>query len=303
MKIGIYNLEPRVTNLALEKIRVYYQQKGGIVLPCSPIEKSDGFDAIYASSIFDWSEKEYITPDMITGGTGFDLTTELPPEIEAIEPHINMGYTTRGCIHNCPFCVVREKEGYIRSVGDIISLWDGRSRNVVILDNNPLALMEHFSQNCEQLRLHNIKVDWNQGLDHRLITPEAIDVIQSVRHHELRFAFDYPSYIDSVEGAIRLLQRKGINRCSWYVLVGFDTTLEQDLFRLNYLRSMNQIAYVQRYRSKNNPPKIKRDKRELVALARWVNMHHLYKGMTWEQFLGHPANKAYRYLMNSYEKV
>lgn len=297
MKIGIYNLEPQIRNLALEKIRVYYQQKGDVVLPCLPIEKQDNFDIVYASSIFDWSRKDYITPDVITGGTGFDLTTELPPEIEAIEPHINMGYTTRGCIHNCPFCVVRRKEGYIRATGDIVSLWDGRSKVIIVLDNNPLALIEHFNQNCKQLRDYNLKVDWNQGLDHRQLTPEIIDVIQSVRHHELRFAFDHPSYINSVEKAIGLLRSKGINRCSWYVLVGYDTTLMQDLLRLNYLRDRGQIAFVQRYRSKSNPPKIKRNKRELIALARWVNQHHLYRGMTWEQFLEHPENKTYRYLL------
>lgn len=297
MKIGIYNLEPHIKNLALEKIRHFHQSKGDLVVPYSPIEQNDGFDKVYVSSIFDWTDKGYISPNMIFGGSGFDLNTILPPEIEATEPHINMGYTTRGCIHNCPFCIVREKEGYIKATGDTLALWDGKSQDILYLDNNPLALLDHFSLNCEQLRRNNLRADWNQGLDHRLLTLESLELIQSVRHKELRFAFDYPQYINSVERVINLLQSKGINRCSWYVLVGFNTTLKEDLFRLNYLRERNQIAYVQRYKSKKRKPEVKRDRIELIALARWANQHHLYRAMTWEQFLLHPANKAYRHLL------
>lgn len=291
MKIGIYNLEPRVRNLALEKIRIYYLRRGDEVLPCSPLE-ANGFDQIYASSIFDWTPKTYVKPDMITGGTGFDLITKLPPEIDDIEPHLNFGYTTRGCFRSCSFCVVRRKEGELRPTSDILSLWDGRSRDITLLDNNTLGLPDHLAMNCGQAREHSLRLDWNQGLDHRLITSEIIDIIQSVSHKELRFAFDHPSYIDSVDKAIALLQSKGIARCNWYVLVGFDTTLGQDLFRVNYLRERNQIAFVQRYRSKT-----KKLGREYVALARWVNQHHIFRGMTWQQFLNHPDNKAYRYLL------
>lgn len=290
MKVGLYNLEPRIKNLALEKIRIYYQGRGDTVLPCSPIE-SNGFDMIYASSIFDWTSKKYVLPSMITGGTGFDLTTVLPLEIEAMEPHLNFGYTTRGCFRNCPFCVVSRKEGELRATGDVLSLWDGKGKDIVLLDNNPLGLPGHFAMNCNQVREHNLRIDWNQGLDHRCLSPEIIDVIKSVSHQELRFAFDHPSYIDSVEKAITLLQSKGINRCNWYVLVGFNTTFEQDLYRLNYLRERGQIAFVQRYRSKNKPMK-----KEHIALARWANQHHIFKGMTWQQFLKHPANKSYQYL-------
>jgi len=288
-KIGILNLEPKYKNLALEKCRLYHTNKGDIVNDCFIAD----CDLVYCSSIFDFTKRDgLIPPTAICGGTGFDLITKLPPEIEATEPHLNFGYTTRGCFRNCPFCVVRLKEGYIYAVGDILMLWDGKSPDIVLLDNNPLGLMEHFAMNCGQARQYNLRLDWNQGLDHRCLTPESLDLIQSVRHHELRFAFDHRSLINSVDKSITLLQSKGINRCNWYVLIGFDSTLEDDLFRLNYLRDRNQIAYVQRFKGKQKP-KIERPEIELIALARWVNQHHLYRGMTWEQFLQHPDNKRY----------
>lgn len=107
MKVGLYNLEPRYPNLALEKVRCFYGDRAEY---CSPLESSQ-YDIVYASSIFDWTSKQYVVPNMLIGGTGFDLTTKLPPEIDAIIPRINRGFTTRGCIRNCPFCVVPKKEG------------------------------------------------------------------------------------------------------------------------------------------------------------------------------------------------
>jgi len=115
--------------------------------------------------------------------------------------------------------------------------------------------------------------------------------MKSISHKEYRFAFDHPSYINTVENAIKLLQGNGINRCMWYVLVGFNTTFEQDLFRLNYLRDNNQNAYVQRYH-KNTSGKL-----EYTALARWANQHHIFQGMTWKQFLNHKDNKRYELLL------
>jgi len=289
MRIGLYNLEPRFTNLALEKLRKYYSTFADVA-DCSPMEAND-FDMVYCSSILDYSNKKYVSPYMVAGGTGFDLTTKLPPEIEGVLPRINKGFTTRGCIRHCKFCVVPEKEGSIHSVGDLIDLWDGESKKVTLYDNNILAMPEHFALICEQARQHKLKLDFNQGLDHRLLTPEIIDIMKSISHHEYRFAFDHPSYLPTVDRAISLLQSKGINRCSWYVLVGYDTTFEQDLFRLNFLRERNQIAFVQRFRKKG----IKIG-RESVALARWANQHHIFRGMTWEEFLLHPENRQYRYL-------
>lgn len=285
MKVGLYNLEPFVRNLALDKIRIYHERKGDTVAACGPMETLQ-YDLVYASSIFDWTGKRYLTPNMVVGGTGINITTTLPPEIDCIEPHLNYGYTTRGCFRNCPFCVVKQKEGELRAVGDIESLWDGESRDITLLDNNALGLLEHFERNCKQAIEHHLKLDWNQGLDHRILTPEIVDLLKVTPHKEYRFAFDHPSYAGTVENAIKLLQSKGINRAAWYVLVGFNTTFEEDLFRLNILRAHKQNAYVQRYRSKT-----KKLGSKYIVLAEWANRHKIFYSMTWEQFLKLPENR------------
>lgn len=286
-KIGLYNLEPQFKNLALEKIRLYYKKRGDEVRDCTPIDARN-YDTVYCSSIFDWTNKKYVFPEMMRGGTGFDLTTKLPPEIDAVEPHINRGFTVRGCCNNCSFCVVPRKEGGIKITGDTLTLWDGHSKLVVYYDNNVLAVPEHFEHNAIQAMEHKITQDYNQGLDHRKLIPEIVDIMTKVSHKEYHFAFDNIKSADTVEKAITLLQSKGINRCSWYVLCGYDTTFEDDLWRLNYLRERGQNAYVQRFRRNGECADY------LIPLARWANQHHIFQGMTWEQFINRSENKIYK---------
>jgi hypothetical protein len=287
MKIGLYKLE-NYPNIAIEKLRIYHKQRGDIVVDFPSLEKCD---VVYASSIFDFSGKFTVPYNAICGGTGFDVKSKLSPEVDAIKPHLNIGFTTRGCIRRCPFCVVPDKEGYIYIDGDLLDLWDGVTKDLTLYDNNILGLPEHFEYICKQAIEYGLRLDFNQGLDHRLLTPEIVQLMKSISHKEYRFAFDHPSYINTVENAIKLLQGNGINRCMWYVLVGFNTTFKQDLFRLNYLRDNNQNAYVQRYH-KNTSGKL-----EYTALARWANQHHIFQGMTWKQFLNHKDNKRYELLL------
>lgn len=311
MKIGLYNLEPQYTNLALEKIRVYYQTHKHTVEYMTPFEAT-AYDAVYCSSLFNWTNKRYIQPNMIKGGTGFytwdketqtykipsDIRLQLPPEIDAIEPHINEGFTTRGCPNKCPFCVVNIKEGGVKVVGDVLSLWDGKSKFITCYDNNVLAVPEQLLINAEQARTYKLSLDYNQGLDHRKLTPEIIDITKTYKHPELHFAFDSPSLIGTVEKSIDMLQSKGITRSTWYVLCGFNTTLKEDLFRLNYLKSRNQNAFVQKFKELNKKPDPM-----YTPLARWANQHNIFQGMTWEQFLKHQTNKKYAYLLNNNQEI
>ena len=93
--IGLLNLEPKYRNLALEKIRLYYSERGETVEDYFPL-RYESYEKIFCSSIFNFTPKMNLPPNLITGGTGFDLSTLLPPEIESIKPHLNFGFTSRG---------------------------------------------------------------------------------------------------------------------------------------------------------------------------------------------------------------
>jgi hypothetical protein len=290
MNIGLLNLEPKYKNFALEKLRIYHQSKGDYAEDYFALNH---YDKVYVSSIFTFTGKSIVPQGAVCGGSGFDLTTVLPPEVEDIQPHLNFGFTTRGCPNNCPFCIVRRKEGDIKIVSRLKDLWNGvKGALITLYDNNVLAVMEHFQEVCRDSVEYHVKLDFNQGLDHRKLTPEIVGVMKSISHVEYRFAFDSPAYYNSVERALKLLQDGGINRSLWYVLVGFNTTFQEDLDRVNFLRSRGQQAYIQRYQHHANDYKY-------IALAQWVNQHNIFYGMTWEQFLAtdHSRRRGYAKLV------
>ena len=84
MRIGLYNLEPHIVNTAMMQVSNYYKNRGDTVEMYSPLFH-DSYDKIYAFSLFDFTDKKYVRKDMITGGTGFDITSKLPSEIEACD--------------------------------------------------------------------------------------------------------------------------------------------------------------------------------------------------------------------------
>lgn len=279
MNVLLIDIDSKIPNLALTKLDIYHRTYGHNVQWNMPL-MTDWADKIYVSCIFDWNIdqcQEWINIDKAwIGGTGYSMEITLPDAIEAIRPRINLGFATRGCIRSCDFCVVPEKEGGIRIVGDLLDLWDGHSHLITFLDNNILAVPDHFKLVCKQAQDNNLRLDFNQGLDHRLLNDSIVAAMKATkRKGEYRFAFDDPDQIDSVKKALGLMHFHGINRSFWYVLVGFNTTLEEDLFRLNYLRSQGQTAFVQRYnRCKDR-----------LRLAQWANQHNMFKAVTYEEFL------------------
>lgn len=280
MKIGLYNLEPKLKNLALDKLRIYHQNKGDEIEDYFALRQ---YEKVYCSSLFTFTPKHTVQPDFICGGTGFNLNTTLPDVIDKIKPHSNYGFTTRGCSRRCKFCVVPIKEGNIKVIGDLFDLWDSKSKLITLFDNNILAVPEHFKYVCEQAREKHLILDFNQGLDHRYLTQDIVNELKTVSHKEYKFAFDSIKYHKSVDKAIDLLRANGINRCTWYVLVGFDSTFAEDLQRLNYLKENNQNAFVQRYNYCQD--------KKLSLLARWVNQHHIFQTYTWEEFVNHPKHR------------
>jgi len=119
------------------------------------------------------------------------------------------------------------------------------------------------------------------------LTPGIVQELKTISHQEYRFAFDRMAYLPTVIKALILLKNANISRCTWYVLVGYDTTFREDLERVEYLKKQNQNAYIQRYETCYSEKKY-------IALAQWVNQHHIFHKMTFEQFLKLPKNKCNR---------
>ena len=285
MNILLVDIDSKIPNLALLKCEKYYKDKGHNVNWDLPIFEGNA-DKIFVSCIFkknrSQAEQYESYSNALIGGSGYDLLIKLPPEIEAIKPRVNFGFTLRGCIRKCEFCVVPEKEGGLEVVGDLLDLWDGKSKDVTILDNNILADSEHFKLICQQARDNKIRLDFNQGLDHRLLTPDICFELARTSIKKYRFAYDHISMRRSVNRAIYMLRAFGINQAEWYVLVGFNTSLREDVKRINHLRLLKHRVYVQRY---------VRD-RKYIPVASWANNRRTYN-MTLMQYMKHPLKEKY----------
>ena len=285
--ILLIDIDSRIPNLALHKIQTYFLQCGAMVKwgQRRDLILEHWADQIYVSCVFAENKAKAAEWEGLAtiGGSGYDLSIKLPDEIEGVKPRINRGFTTRGCIRKCGFCIVTKKEGGIRAVGDLLDLWDEVGKDIVLMDNNILALPEHFRLVCSQARQHNLRIDFNQGLDHRLLTNDIVDELASIRHVEYKFSFDQLSYENGVRQAIELLADGGIKSSMWFVLVGYNTCFDEDLYRLNLLRALGATAFVQRYK-KN---------RCNLLLSRWANRHAWFRAVTFDEFLSSEYNAKY----------
>lgn len=208
----------------------------------------------------------------------------LPSEIESCYPDYSLypeltkdtafGFLTRGCPNNCGFCMVSQKEGQCSTKVANLSQWWSGQRNIVLCDPNLLACRDHMDL-LKQLEESKAWIDINQGLDARLLTPENIAAIKRLKIKEIHFAWDLMKNSKRIIRGLNTWKRYGKkdSHGSWgtvYVLVNFDTTMAENLFRIYKLRQMDFTPYVMIY-DKPNAPK------EIRWLQRWCNNKAVFK--------------------------
>lgn len=284
MKIGLIDIDSHnFPNLALMKISAWHKAQGDTVEWCFPFYH---YDIVYQSKVFD----DTYSPDidwmpnadkLIKGGTGYGLDNALPYEIEHIYPDYSIysdltkdtayGFLTRGCPRHCKFCIVGDKEG-LRSikVADLSEFWRGQKK-IVLLDPNLLACKDRMNL-LDQLIESKAVVDFSQGLDIRLTTEDVADKLNRIRTKRLHFAWDNPDQ-DLTPYFKRFTDAYNRKSCSGkvvYVLVNFNSTMEQNLYRIYTLRDLGYDPYVMVYDKPNAPKEIK-------DLQRWVNNRFVFR--------------------------
>lgn len=210
-------------NLALMKISAYHKLQGDSVEWYSTLFSRP--DCIYASKIFtftkDFTDYAPCAPEPIKGGTGYDPAIKLSDEIETMQPDYSIypqsqeayGFLTRGCIRNCRWCIVPKKEGNIHKVSDIETVAAGKKK-VILMDNNFLAADPEFvREQLEKVIRLKLQIDFNQGLDARLVTPENARLLASCRWIRcIRFSCDTSAMIEPIRRAVSLIRETGSRR-------------------------------------------------------------------------------------------
>lgn len=287
MRIGLIDVDSHnFPNLALMKISAYHKAQGDVV------EWWWGwgqYDRVYKSKVFD----DTYSPDLpdpvnakeiIKGGTGYGLDNKLPDEIEHMYPDYSLypeltkdtayGFLSRGCPRGCPFCIVKDKEGRKSyKVADLSEWWNGQ-KNIVLCDPNLLACREHMDL-LGQLSESKAWVEINQGVDARILTEENIEALNRVKIKEIHFAWDLMEQTDAVVKGLKLYsehckRKPHGNFGAVYVLTNFNTTIEEDLYRVYTLRDMGYDPYIMIYDKPHAP-------REAKLLARWCNNKIIFK--------------------------
>lgn len=292
MNIGLIDVDGHnFPNLALMRISAWHKAKG------DNVEWWWGFsqyDRVYMSKVFSFTDD---VPDpvnakeVIRGGTGYCISLEdgvevfdksrnqnLPSEIEKCFPDYSIypqydfavAMTSRGCPRGCSFCHVGAKEGRCAvKVADVKDFWNGQKR-IEVLDPNITACREKRDL-FRQYRETGAQIVFNQGLDIRLINDEDIADINAMRIKDLHFAWDNPKddLTDKFKYFASNFRRKS-NIGMVYVLTNFNSTMEENLYRIYTLRDLGYDPYVMVYDKPNAPKEIRR-------LQRWCNNKIIFK--------------------------
>lgn len=291
MRIALHDSDKTTfPNLALMKLSAWHKAQGDDVDWYNPMFESS-FDKVYSSKVFTFT-KEYPYlwfENSIKGGSGYDLSVSLPDEIEHTCPDYHLygidysvGFLTRGCIRNCPWCIVPKKEGMIREHADLDEFL--RHDKAVLLDNNVLA-HEHGIRQIEKIAKMGIKVDFNQGLDARLIDDPMAKLLSRVKWHPyLRMACDSQGMIEPVRKAVNLLRWHNCTPTRYFVYT-LIRDVNETLERIRFLKGMGLDPYAQAFHDIDGS----KPTREQNDLERWCNMKAIFKSCTWEDYVGRVA--------------
>lgn len=297
MRIGLIDVDGHhFPNLALMRISAWHKAKGDIV----EWWWSDliHYDIVYMSKIFsDAYSKDVPEPmnadKVIKGGTGYCIklgqdgkehfdqskNQSLPEDVERMFPdysiypqfHFAVSMTSRGCPRACGFCHVAAKEGRCAvKVADVKDFWAGQDL-IEVLDPNITACREKRDL-FRQYRETGAQINFNQGLDIRCLDDDDIEDINGMRLKELHFAWDNPQ--DDLEGRFRRFAEKfkRTRNGMVYCLTNYNSTIEEDLYRIYTLRDLGYDPYVMIY-NKPNAPQLTKD------LQRWCNNKFIFKSV------------------------
>jgi hypothetical protein len=248
------------------------------------------YDIIYITSLFTY-QAQYVIESIEyyrnkfpkarirVGGIMATLMPEYIKEKTGIEPHIGLlrgaencppdyswypnlpysiSFTTRGCPRNCSFCAVRKHEPEFKVKENWQEDIDITKRGIIFWDNNWLA-SPNFENDIKILmkfrKIGITHIDFNQGLDCRLLDEDKVKLLSQIKIDPLRLAFDNHSEDGYIQKAIQLANKYEFKDIRIYVLYNSEynnDTPEYFYYRINEVNKLGALAYPMRYRPINS---------------------------------------------------
>ena len=228
---------------------------------------------------------------IIKGGTGYDYKTTLPIEIENIteldytlypDCDYSIIFTTRGCVRKCPFCIVPKKEGLIHNI-PICSL-NPKGKYIKILDNNFFA-NKTWRENLNILKKFNQPLEFNAGIDLRLLTKEQCEELKKCKIKKIHCAWDDYKDKNIILPKLKMLcEYVKPYKILCYVLVGFENTeiIDTDIERVNGIWNLGVYPFVMGYIDFDSPNKEK--SKSVKDFSRWCNNRFIFKSCSWQEY-------------------
>lgn len=312
MKIGLIDVDCHASkkkwgatiypNIALGKISRYHKNQGDMVEWAMPFEH---YDVIYQSKIFNFTPDTelWVSADkVIKGGSGYDISSKLPKEIDLLQPDYSIypnvpndtafGFLTRGCPNKCNWCIVPKKEGMVAPYMDVDEIAIQGRDKLVLMDNNILAAGDYAVEQLHKIINRGYRVDFNQAIDSRLVTDEFARLLASVKwiDRRIRFGCDTRKQIDDCEKAISLIQSYGY-KGEFFLYTMLSHDIEESYNRIHYWWQRNQelrkahqpniYAYAQPYRDPLKPNTLPQWQKDMAS---WVNKKMCFQIVDFKEF-------------------
>ena len=296
MKIRLLANDSKIPNIAIMKISAYHKTLGDDVGWYDPMFDMYDTDIFYESKVFTFSPQYQYYPvnsKIIRGGTGINIESKLPDEIERIteldyslypDCDYSIQFLSRGCIRKCPFCVVPIKEGMIHQTKPYVL--NPKGKWIMILDNNFFSCSQ-WRENIKLIREWNQPVTFQQGLDLRIMTDEMAKSLSTLRIKGSGIYIAWDNYNDKnivLKGIDILTKYIKPWKINCYVLVGFahDHIVDSDIERVMTLAKLGVNPFAMGYVDFGNAAYKK--PKEIKDFCRWVNHKAAFKSTSWETY-------------------